>query len=147
MANENDSSFFEGLLILNIVYEKVKIFEIIESEKRRGKVFSLMLIHQIKFYSPICNSKTSLRKPERFQRRIWGGIFNRSHQRRFRDLEINSVLDVSETRHGTSQRCMGDAFMPAFLTFSWKFGSSQVAALYINELRDHSELFLFLSII
>ena len=36
MANENDSSFFEGLLILNIVYEKVKIFEIIESEKRRG---------------------------------------------------------------------------------------------------------------
>ena len=36
MANENDSSFFEGLLILNIAYEKVKIFEIIESEKRRG---------------------------------------------------------------------------------------------------------------
>ena len=36
MANVNDSSFFEGLLILNIVYEKVKIFEIIESEKRRG---------------------------------------------------------------------------------------------------------------
>ena len=28
--------FLEGLLTLSIVYEKIKIFEIIESEKRRG---------------------------------------------------------------------------------------------------------------
>ena len=47
-----------------------------------------------------CNSKTSLRKPERSQRRLW-------------DLQISPLWDVSETLYETSQRCIWDASMPA----------------------------------
>ena len=35
-----------------------------------------------------CDSETSLRRPERSQRRLRGNVINTSHQRRLRDLQI-----------------------------------------------------------
>ena len=66
-----------------------------------------------KNYSLRCDWKTSLRKPERSQRRLWGNVFNQSPGRRLRDLQISSLWDVSQTLYETSQRCFRDAFMPA----------------------------------
>ena len=57
-----------------------------------------------KHYSLRCSSKTSLRRPEKSHRCLWGGAFNISHWRRLKDLQISSLWDVSETLHGTSQR-------------------------------------------
>ena len=42
-----------------------------------------------------------------------GDVFNTSHRRRLRDLQISPLSDVSETLHETSQRCIWDASMPA----------------------------------
>ena len=64
-------------------------------------------------YTLRCNSKTSLRKPEKSQRRLRGDVFNTSHWRRLWDLQISPFWDVSETLHETSQRRIWDASMPA----------------------------------
>ena len=64
-------------------------------------------------YSLRCNSETSLRRPERSQRRLCGDVFNTSHRRRLRDFQISPLWDVSETLHETSQRCIWDASIPA----------------------------------
>ena len=56
-----------------------------------------------KNYSLRCNSKKSLRKPERSQRLLWGDVFNQSQGRRLRDVQISplwclwdAVWDVSK---------------------------------------------------
>ena len=60
-----------------------------------------------------CNSETSLGKPERSQWCLWVCVFNISHQRGLRDLQISPLWDVSEKLHETSQRCVWDKPMPA----------------------------------
>ena len=42
-------------------------------------------------YTLRCNSETSLRRPERSQRRLRGDVFNTSHRRRLRDLQISPL--------------------------------------------------------
>ena len=66
-----------------------------------------------KNYSLRCNSKTSLRKLERSQRRLWGDVSNQSPGRCLRDLQISPLWDISETLYETSQRSIWDASMPA----------------------------------
>ena len=66
-----------------------------------------------KNYSLRCNSKTSLRKPERSQRRLWEDVFNQSSGRCLRDLQIGPFWDVSEMLYETSQRRIWDASLPA----------------------------------
>ena len=66
-------------------------------------------------YNLRCNSETSLRRPERYQRRLWGDVFNTSDRRRLWDLQISPLWDVSEAPRETSQRYIWDASMPAGL--------------------------------
>ena len=49
------------------------------------KCFHLKAIN----YSLGCSSKTSMRKPERSQICLLGGLFNAAHWRRLRDLQIS----------------------------------------------------------
>ena len=73
-------------------------------EQVAKKCFSL----KAKSYSLRCNSKTSLKKPKRSQRRLWGNVFNQSPGRRLRDLKISPLWDVSKTLYETSMylRCI-----------------------------------------
>ena len=59
------------------------------------------------------NSKTSLRKPERSQRRLWGYLFNQSPGRRLRDLQIGPLWGICETL--TSQRFIWELFFYFFI--------------------------------
>ena len=66
-----------------------------------------------KNYCLRCNSKTSLKKIERSQRRLWGEVLNQPPGRRLKDLQISPLWDVSETLYETSQRSIWDVSMPA----------------------------------
>ena len=55
----------------------------------------------------------TLRRPERSHRRLWGDVFTKSQRRRFWNLQISCLWDVSETLRETSQRWIWDASMVA----------------------------------
>ena len=88
-------------------------------------VFDFLFLFAVSFFQKINYILTylltylltySLRRPERCQRRLWGGLFNRSHRRSLRDLQISPFWHhVSETLRETSQRCIWDASLPAEL--------------------------------
>ena len=53
-----------------------------------------------------------LKKTEISQRRLWGDVSNQSPERRFRNLQISPLRDVSETLHETSQRHLKKDWFP-----------------------------------
>ena len=57
-------------------------------------------------YSLRCNSETSLRRPERSQRRLWGDVFNASHRRRIRDFQISPLWDAAWDVSEMHLRCI-----------------------------------------
>ena len=82
-------------------------------------------------YNLRCNSRTSLRKSERFHTNLRRDIFNQSSRRRFRDFEINPLGNVSETLYEMSQRCIWNAFMSLGYVSAWKFFVA-ISYLYKN---------------
>ena len=72
-------------------------------------------------YNLRCNSRTSLRKSERFHTNLRGEIFSQSSRKRFRDFQINPLGNVSETLYEMSQRSIWNAFMLLGYVSAWKF--------------------------
>ena len=78
----------------------------------------------------------SPRRRETSQRHLWGDVFNRSHERRLRDLQISSIRDVSETLGETYQRCIWDASMPAGMALSTNTHHVMMKVNLINTLKS-----------
>ena len=78
-------AFVVSGLLRYFLYLIGKIFEDTQVDQQVAKK---CLSLKVTNYTLRCNSDTSLRKPERSQRRLPGDVFSTSRRRRLRDLQI-----------------------------------------------------------
>ena len=123
----------------SFLYQLSKIFKDSQVYEQVTKKF---LSLKAKNYSLRCNSKTSLRKPERCQRSLLGDVFNQSSRRRLRDFQISPLYELSLRRHKdaseTHQCRLGSSSFNFRNIFIQNFSCTSSGSQILSKLTENS---------